>query len=158
MMVNHPTLMGYLNIYRHYDQYTSGEKTAEQLRSEGIQNFSEDLIKEYKYNILSSYNVNCLIHLNTQYGINSIYFISNENDTNTYITNFNPEGLDELQERNYTEEMYYTVFQIGNQVYGGISHVNETNTNTFQTVINVSPYLKISKGSGTESDPYVLVP
>jgi hypothetical protein len=54
--------------------------------------------------------------------------------------------------------MYYTVFQIGNQVYGGISHVNETNTNTFQTVINVSPYLKISKGSGTESDPYVLVP
>lgn len=95
----------------------------------------------------------------------SNYLLSYENDPNYYIVNADLSVYNEFIKIYMGTEYKLDLVQIGFlyenffiSEMGDLNEIPEEIRTTFHTVINVKPELTVSQGTGTETDPYVLIP
>ena len=97
--------------------------------------------------------------------LESNYLLSYENDPNFYIVNADLSVYNEVLEIFMGTEYKLDLVQLGflNEnlfltTMFEIDEIPEEVRTTFHTVINVKPELTVSGGTGTEADPFVLIP
>lgn len=152
----HPlySIQEYLFLYQ--DEIVSGTVDLYSILSEGLKNYNKLYIKKYKYYIpTSEYAVN-LLYISNSYP--SADILIDSGDTDFYIVNFDNEIAKKLA---YDSGMFVgrenDYLNVGYMRTDAFSASPDT-YNTFHTMINVRPDLTVASGTGTESDPYVLIP
>jgi hypothetical protein len=141
------------------DEIVSGTVDVGSLLNEGLKHYNKLYIKKYKYYIpTSEYAIN-LQYISNSYPSTDILIDSD--DTDWYIVNFDNEMAKKLVSSSYDIGMLVArgsdSLSIG-FIWTGVFSVTPDMYNTFHTMINVRPDLTVASGTGTESDPYVLIP
>lgn len=150
-------MLEYMSLYE--DEIVSGTVDIDSLLNEGLKHYNKLYIKKYKYYIPTfeyASNLNCI---STSYP--SADILIDSDDTDWYIVNFDNEIAKKLSPSSYDIGMLVAraddYLSVG-FVWAGEFSVTPDLYNTFHTMINVRPDLTVASGTGTESDPYVLIP
>lgn len=130
-----------------------------------IKNFKKEYFFDSKISILNSgMSVNNLL-ASEILELQSNYLLSYENDPNLYIVNVDLSVYNEVLEIFMGTEYKLDLVQLGflNENHFltdmfEIDEIPEEVRTTFHTIINVKPELTVSGGTGTEADPFVLIP
>ena len=155
----HPvySMQEYMSLYE--DEIESGTVDMDSILSEGLKHYNKLYIKKYKYYIPTSEYANNLNCISTSYP--SVDILIDSDDTDWYIVNFDNEMAKKLSPSSYDIGMLVArandYLSVG-FVWAGEFSVTPDMYNTFHTMINVRPDLTVASGTGTESDPYVLIP
>lgn len=166
----HPILVAQFEIYKKYYEMIYCEMYEDQCSQ-------EDFINSYLKNFKKKYFFDSKISiLNSDMAINNLlasevlelesnYLLSYENDPNTYIVYADLSGYNELNKIYMGTEDKLDLVQLSllyenlfiSEMFE-VDEIPEELRTTFHTVINVKPELTVSQGTGTEADPYVLIP
>jgi prepilin-type N-terminal cleavage/methylation domain-containing protein len=166
----HPLYAAQFEIYKNYYeviycQMFGNQCTENNFINSSIKNFKKEYFFDSKISILnSSMSVNNLL-ASEILELQSNYLLSYENDPNLYIVNVDLSVYNEVLEIFMGTEYKLDLVQLGflNENHFltdmfEIDEIPEDFRTTFHTIINVKPELTVSGGTGTEADPFVLIP
>ena len=154
----HPfySMLEYISLYEY--EIVSGTVDVYSILSEGLKHYNKLYIKKYKYYIPTSEYASNLQYISNSYP--SADILIDSDDTDWYIVNFDNEIAKKLSPFSYEMGMFVARsdhLSVG-FVWAGEFSVTPDMYNTFHTMIKVRPDLTVASGTGTESDPYVLIP
>lgn len=166
----HPLYAAQFEIYKNYYeiiycQMFENQCTQFDFINSCIKNFKKEYFFDSKISILNSgMSVNNLL-ASEILELQSNYLLSYENDPNLYIVNVDLSVYNEVLEIFMGTEYKLDLVQLGflNENHFltdmfEIDEIPEEVRTTFHTIINVKPELTVSGGTGTEADPFVLIP
>lgn len=167
----HPLYVAQFEVYKNYYEIIYCEMFENQCSQEDfinsyLKNFKKQYFFDSKISILNSdMAVNNLL-ASEILELESNYLLSYENDQNIYIINADLSAYNEIIEIFMRTEYKLDLAQIGflyenffvSQMFEYYNVIPEEFRTTFHTVINVKPELTVSGGTGTEADPFVLIP
>ena len=166
----HPLYAAQFEIYKNYYeiiycQMFENQCTQFDFINSCIKNFKKEYFFDSKISILNSaMSVNNLL-ASEILELQSNYLLSYENDPNLYIVNVDLSVYNEVLEIFMGTEYKLDLVQLGflNENHFltdmfEIDEIPEDFRTTFHTIINVKPELTVSGGTGTETDPFVLIP
>ncbi|MBQ2408236.1 MAG: hypothetical protein II309_02270, partial [Bacilli bacterium] len=166
----HPLYAAQFEIYKNYYeiiycQMFENQCTEFDFINSCIKNFKKEYFFDSKISILNSgMSVNNLL-ASEILELQSNYLLSYENDPNLYIVNVDLSVYNEVLEIFMGTEYKLDLVQLGflNENHFltdmfEIDEIPEEVRTTFHTIINVKPELTVSGGTGTETDPFVLIP
>lgn len=169
-LITHPFQVAQLEMYKNYYEILYCDIYEDQCTefdfiNSTIKNFKKDYFFDSKISILTGDRVvNNLLALEFL-ELESNYLLSYENDPNYYIINSDLSVYNEIIEIFTGREYKLNLVQIGflyeNLFVSEMTEIDETSEyfrTTFHTIINVKPELTVSGGTGTEADPFVLIP
>ncbi len=166
----HPLYAAQFEAYKNYYEIIYCEMFENQCTqfdfiNSSIKNFKKEYFFDSKISILNSDMALNNLLASEILELESNYLLSYENDPNYYIVNVDLNVYNELIEIFMGTEYKLDLVQLG-FLYENffISEMFENNEipeeirTTFHTIINVKPELTVSGGTGTETDPFVLIP
>lgn len=166
----HPLYVAQSEIYKNYYEIIYCEMFENQCTqfdfiNSSIKNFKKEYFFDSKISILNSDMAINNFLASEFLELESNYLLSYENDPNLYIVNADLRAYNELIEIYMGTEYKLDLVQLG-FLYENffVSEMGESNEipeeirTTFHTIINVKPELTVSGGTGTEADPFVLIP
>ena len=166
----HPLYAAQFEIYKNYYeiiycQMFENQCTQFDFINSCIKNFKKEYFFDSKISILNSgMSVNYLL-ASEILELQSNYLLSYENDPNLYIVNVDLSVYNEVLEIFMGTEYKLDLVQLGflnenlfiSEMFD-VDEIPEEVRTTFHTIINVKPELTVSRGTGTEADPFVLIP
>ncbi len=166
----HPIYVAQFEIYKNYYEMLYCEMYEDQCSQEDfinsyLKNFKKEYFFDSKISILNSdMAINNLLATETL-ELESNYLLSYENDPNYYIVDTDLSGYNELIENIKGTEDKFDLVQLSflyenlfiSEMFD-VDEIPEEVRTTFHTIINVKPELTVSGGTGTETDPFVLIP
>ena len=166
----HPYYAAQFELYKNYYEVIYCEMFEDQCNyydfiNAGIKNFKKEYFFDSKISILNGDMALNNLLASQFFELESNYLLSYENDPNIYIINADLSLYNEVMEIYMGTEYKLDLVQIGglyeNFFVSGMVEIDEISEDfrtTFHTVINVKPELTVSGGTGTETDPFVLIP
>ena len=166
----HPLYVAQFEVYKNYYELIYCEMFEDQCNqydfiNSCMKNFRKKYFFDSKISILNSdMAINNLL-ASEILELESNYLLSYENDPNYYIVNTDLSVYNELIEIFMGTEYKLNLVQFGflyenffiSEMFE-VDEIPEEVRTTFHTVINVKPELTVSGGTGTETDPFVLIP
>ena len=156
----------YKNYYEMiYCEMYENQCTVNDFINSSIKNFKKEYFFDSKISILNGDMALNNLLASQFFELESNYLLSYENDPNFYIVNADLRAYNELIEIYMGTEYKLDLVQLGflNENHFltdmfEIDEIPEEVRTTFHTIINVKPELTVSGGTGTEADPFVLIP